>query len=460
MRLVFYVFLLFAVIIVGMSGPAVAATLTVTDSGDTGATGQLRQTIAAAASGDTINFSVTGFVLLTGGRIIIAKNLTISGPGAANLKISGGNSSGVFEISSGFTVVISGVEIRGGWDATGAGGGILNRGTLTLTDSAVTNCLALFGGGLYNEGTMTLINDTIGGNNTDPANTKPATAGYGGGIYSKGGPLSLTNTIITGNNAYVGGGINTFAGGTLAITDSTIQWNHAALNGGGINTEAGAGQMTISGSTIIFNSSDSNGGGLYLSTTSSMTNDTILGNFATLNGGAIYNYSGSATLTNATVNQNQNNAPQSGAVFRESGAVSVRNTILDNSFNCRGGITSLGHNIDSSNTCGFTGPGDLVNTNPRLGVIGDNGGPTQTEALLEGSPAINAADPEIYPPTDQRGVTRPQGSGPDIGAYEVEVAAAAAPAPVPTMNEWGIIIFMTVAGLGASYYLRRRKAKT
>ena len=89
-----------------------------------------------------------------------------------------------------------------------------------------------------------------------------------------------------------------------------------------------------------------------------------------------------------------------------------------NCFNSAGSIISLGHNLDSGNTCGFASSGDLTDTDPWLGMLQANGGPTLTHALQPGSPAIDHADPMQCTPADQRGVSRPQGSGCDMGAYE------------------------------------------
>jgi len=86
---------------------------------------------------------------------------------------------------------------------------------------------------------------------------------------------------------------------------------------------------------------------------------------------------------------------------------------------CYGRLTSLGYNLDGDGSCGLHGPGDLSNVDPKLGPLQDSGGPTFTEALLPGSPAIDAGALECPPPmTDQRRVSRPQGTGCDIGAFE------------------------------------------
>src|SRR5450755_2600552 len=117
--------------------PGLAATDTVTSLADDGSSGTLRSVIAAAAPGDTINFSVSGTITLTSGQLELSQNLTISGPGAANLAISGNNASTVFRVDNGVTVSISGVTIKNGSSSNG-GGGILNFGTLTVTNSTVS----------------------------------------------------------------------------------------------------------------------------------------------------------------------------------------------------------------------------------------------------------------------------------------------------------------------------------
>jgi CSLREA domain-containing protein len=221
------------------------------------------------------------------------------------------------------------------------------------------------------------------------------------------------------------------AGVTAEISGLTIQ-NGSASFGGGISN---GGTLTIDSSTVSGNSAGAfgPGGGIFNGGTMTVNNSTVSGNGAG-DGGGILNF-GTATLTSSTVSGNT--APSTGGgISNFTGAsATLKNTIVANSpsgGDCSGIITSDGHNLDSDGTCGLTGTGDLSNTNPLLGPLADNGGPTQTHALLGGSPAIDAGSPDCPPPaTDQRGVARPQGAACDMGAYEHEPTPTPTPTPCP-----------------------------
>ena len=222
-----------------------AATITVTSTADSG-TGSLRDTLAAASSGDNINFSVTGTITLRGGPLTIDKSLTISGPGASDLAISGNHTDGVFVVKSGATVTVSGLTIENGKALNGGGGGgISNLGILTVTNSAVTGNSALnFGGGIENFGTLTLTNSTVAGN----------TAGccHGGGIGNS-GTLTVKNTILanslsSGNCYRGGGGVFVSQGHNLSDDGSCADWltgigdesgTPAGLDPGGLKNNGG-----------------------------------------------------------------------------------------------------------------------------------------------------------------------------------------------------------------------------
>jgi hypothetical protein len=330
-----------------------AATITVTSAADSG-TGSLRDTIAAASPGDNIIFSVTGTITLTGGALKIDKSLTISGPGARDLAVSGNNADRVFVVNSGATVTISGLTIENGKALNGGGGGgVSNLGILTVTNSAVTGNSALnFGGGIENLGTLTLTSSTVSSNLADCC--------YGGGIYN-GGTLTLTNSTVSGNSVklFFGGGIENF--GSLTLTNSTVAGNTAGCcHGGGIGN---SGTLTMK-NTILASSLSS-------------------GNY----------YAGN------------------GAVF-----VSQGHNLSDDA-SCAGWLTSVG---DKSGTPAGLDPGGLKN----------NGGPTQTIALLPSSAAVDGVplspanyctltDGVTLVATDQRGGERPSGSACDIGAFEL-----------------------------------------
>jgi hypothetical protein len=140
---------IFPIILFAYFNPAAAATITVTNTDDNGA-GSLRQAIINAVSGDTINFSITGTITLTSGELLINKNLTINGPGASVLAISGNNSSRIFNITAG-DVLVTGITIQDGNPGSGSnGGGILvrNNTNLTISNSVIRDNEAGVGGGI------------------------------------------------------------------------------------------------------------------------------------------------------------------------------------------------------------------------------------------------------------------------------------------------------------------------
>src|SRR5882672_7952114 len=131
---------------VWISGSAAAATLTVTNTNDSGA-GSLRQAIANASTGDTINFLVSGTILLSSGELVLTNNLVVNGPGATNLAVSGNNSNRVFEIGPNASVVISGLTVANGRSTNG--GGIYNAGSLNLLACILSTNTALGAASLY-----------------------------------------------------------------------------------------------------------------------------------------------------------------------------------------------------------------------------------------------------------------------------------------------------------------------
>jgi hypothetical protein len=240
-----------------MEGRVMLSTLTVTNTLDSGK-GSLRYEIAHASKNSTIVFapSLDGqTITLTSGELDITTGLTIQGPGAGQLTISGGKNSRVFEVNASAPVVLSGLTVSGGTGVAralfgnpydGDGGGILNLSTLTLSGCVVSgNSVGevtgapLFGGGIYNAGTLTLTGCTVSNNNAF-GSALDTTVGYGGGIYNA-GTLTVSNSTLSGNGAYNGDGGGIYNAGTLTVSTSHFIGNapdniYGTYTDGGGNT--------------------------------------------------------------------------------------------------------------------------------------------------------------------------------------------------------------------------------
>jgi hypothetical protein len=433
---------------------AFGATVTVTNSNDSGS-GSLRQAIATAAGGsDTINFdmsTVTSPITLTS-ELALGKSVTIQGPGATLLTISGGNSVRVFNIADATFVTISGLTITKGKvpssDPEGAniGGGIKSSGYINITECIVSGNTAGFnhGGGIAVTGPagsfsagLSLTDSTVSNN-------------AGGGIFYAAStlqPINLTGSTISGNST----GYGYFGAGILRVEASTISGNAA----GGI---AHSGEMDILESLISGNSShgSSDGGGVALTDTrasgnsnpSTIINSTISGNTSEASGGGISATGNTLTITNCTIFGNVA-ANQGGGIHLIPGmTLNLANTIV------AGNNAPAGPDLDGSyptpqfnligkadGSTGFTNGanGNIVGTSaapvdPRLGPLTNNEGAIQTHALLSRSPAIDKGNNDLavyfiffgnHPDpinTDQRGpgYGRIANKTVDIGAFEVQ----------------------------------------
>lgn len=243
---------IFAVIIFGLliCVSANATTLTITKTADTSdgvcdADCSLREAVTAAMSGDAIIFDIPAgdtnclsgvcTVKLTAGELYIGKNLTISGVNARNLIISGENLSRVFSIALGFEVSMARLTVQFGRTGVG-GGGILNFGTLTLSEVAVNDCAAASGGGIANGGTLRVFSSTVSGNRAELGAT-----GIGGGISNGGGgTISVYQSTVSNNYASESGGAIANLGGTVTLNFSTVTANSAGNGISGITNAAGA----------------------------------------------------------------------------------------------------------------------------------------------------------------------------------------------------------------------------
>ena len=345
----------------------------------------------ANASANTITFApgVSGTIFTSfGPGRSITHPLMIIGPGARTLTIDGKGSRRIFNIQAGAgSVTISGLRLANGKAVAGAfpngsGGAILNAASLTLTDcTLIGNTSDVHGGAILNNGSSS-------GNAT----------------------LTLNNCTLTGNSSTASAGAIFNLGAasghaTLNLTNCTLNQNSASQYGGAIYTDG-----TSAGNAAL-----------------TLTNCTFNQNTATLSAGGIYN---------DAFNQGQ---------AQGAATLTVRNTIFragDNGANLvneQGTITSQGSNLSSDAAGGdaATGPGgflnqagDIRNTDPKLGPLQSNGGPTDTVALLAGSPAINAGNDAFAPSTDQRG--QPRVGVSDIGAFEFTPVPPPTPTPTPT----------------------------
>jgi len=432
-----------------------AATLVVTTTADNGA-GSLRAAIAAASDGDTIQFDATlngQTISLTGGQLLIDKDIIINGPGPNLLTVSRVSTAErfrIFAIMSGSTVALAGLTISGGHTDAAGSSGIGNAGVLTISNCIVSGNFSdggTGGGGIGNSGTLTIVDSVISNNRAGFTTGNPI--GSGGGIFSS-GTLTIIHSTISNNTAdFYGGGI--IGGGMVTIIDSTIKGNRAGslafqLSGFGGGLDVGGTveirNSTISGNIAMGNGSGAGGGILTSGSSGSLTiiNCAISNNFANDNGGGISNGL-PLTITHSTISDNR--ASTGGGIVNggSSAALEIGNTILNagvsgaNIFNNGGTVTSLGYNLSSDNGGGFlTATGDQINTDPMLGPLQDNGGPTLTHAPQTGSLAINAGDPNFTPPPlyDQRGYPRVFGGRLDIGSVEVQPTPT--PSPTPTAS--------------------------
>lgn len=384
----------------------------------------IREALSAANADpalDTIVFNIPAndagctagvcVIRLTSGELSIAagSSLTINGTGADQLLISGNNASRVLFVNAGANVSLSGLTITQG-NAFQSGGGIYNNGaTLMMTNCIVSNSTdreGAYGGGIFNDnGTLNLANSTVSGN----------AAGLGGGVANLGGAVTIANSIISGNLGF-GGGIY-IRTGTLDVTGSIIAANGVApSHSGGIQVEGGT--ANIIGSAVVGNFSE----GLYISSgTLNLANSTVNGNSSTSLGGGIYVLTGTANLTNSTISGNSSGAH---GVYAASGTLRVRNTIV-------AGNAPLA-NLQLFGTVAVN-ENNLIGGNALLAPLGSYGGATQTQALLSGSPSINAGNDCVVTmtcatfnapvplPTDQRGAARV--GQVDIGAFELNNSA-------------------------------------
>lgn len=448
-----------------------AATFTVMNTNDAGAGSLRQAVIDAntAVGPDIVNFAaaVTGTITLTTGQIAITDSVDIQGPGAAVLTVSGNNTGRIFYLYSGaglIDVTISGLTLTAGGAVT-FGAAIIDFGeNLEVNAVTITGNVATAGGGgiaatdISGSGmSLEVRNSTISGNDS----------GRDGGaiyFYTTGGPLIIENSVISGNDAVDDGGAIYLYDITdsLTVTGSTISGNTAGGFGGGIYFyQTDGGTQTIDHSTVSGNSAYLGGGmlGIFFDTPFSIdhstfstntatagagmfavfpfgapvtvVDSTFSGNTAVADGGGIFLYGlyagGTFTIQNSTIASNT--APGlGGGVFTLAGPLTVTNTIVgDNTAADLG--TALAGNfalsfslVENAGGASITdGGGNIMGMDPQLGALANNGGLTQTHKPAGTSPAVNAGNPAFVPPptTDQRDLPRVVGGRIDMGSVEL-----------------------------------------
>ncbi|HEV2806663.1 MAG TPA: right-handed parallel beta-helix repeat-containing protein [Chthoniobacterales bacterium] len=382
------------------NAPVCISNPVVTTNGS-GGPGSLRQAITDACPDSTITFDMNQVVspIILQQMLHVDKNLTINGPGAALLTISGNGST-------------SDPVFYAGTDSV----------MLTFSGLKLTQCLdgAVVIPAGVNGTTVTIQNCVFSKNNL--------------GVYAGSGTVNIVNTTVDGNTVTSGSPGITVVDATVNILNSTVSNNSSTVSGSGAVALTNQGVINITNSTISNNSTSG---------------------FGPHSGGAIRNSgSGTIKITNSTIANNTSTTTGGGIANSGSGVVRLRNSVValntasTSGPDVSGAFITEGHNLigKSDGSTGFTpgANGDLVGSaalpvDPQLAPLANNGGPTMTRALNANSPAIDTGDnaaitnpPFSGPPFyDQRGVGFPRISGDpvDKGAFEIQIVP---PSPTPT----------------------------
>jgi LPXTG-site transpeptidase (sortase) family protein len=415
---------------------------------------------AAGIGADTITFAGNYTITLTGSQLpAVTSEIIITGNGVANTIIQAHANPNtatyrVFAVVVGGDLTLDGLTVRHGHcrgttceGVFDVGGGVYNQGNLSLINAAFSGNNANIGGGVYNEGIATVTNSSFIAN----------IAGLDGGGIGNIGTLTVIKSNFSANSGINGAGIASariVSAGIATVASSTFSNNNASDRGGGI---ANGGTLTVTNTTFKGNSASQGGGiinladsGLGLNNANAtISNSTFSGNSATSgNGGGIYTHASNAGSTaNTTVINSTiigNSADLGGGIAAETlnaggeiAIITLRNSIIYGNIggtapNCittntgaslTGDANNLFHSTDGVCPIGASDVTSNLVVNSIVSGLADNGGPTQTHALVSGSPAIDAGNATTCANSpvsnkDQRGVTRPQGAGCDIGAYE------------------------------------------
>jgi hypothetical protein len=449
--------------------PVPAASIAVTNCNDSGP-GSYRQAVADALTGDTIDLTNTGcsvITLTTGDVITAVDDLTLQGPGALALTISGGYTYRPIEHIGAGTLAINDVSIAdgkkyladGGFGNASGGCVASGQGTVAINNSWIKYCdagtssttTAVRGGAVFGYAGVSIINSVISGSTAHTS----ALGAYGGGVYTT-GSLTVAYSTIRGNTATggrsTGGGVQVgrsggVQGGQTFFKYSTIGDNSAAVGGGVYST----GDAFFTNTTISGNVGQNTSGVLLFNTggaTSSwkMNNSTVSGNTSTFRGGGVYVRGNDAQIQNSTIafNTLSNNGSGAGKYGAGLAVMSVNNVDLESVLisnnktdlndgnglliDDAGGVTnstlSGASNLVYFPSTIVTPGGTILLTDPMLKALSSNGGSTATHSMSPLSPAINFGNNVLGAATDQRGSGFPRtlNGQTDIGAFEFDLS--------------------------------------
>jgi CSLREA domain-containing protein len=342
-------------------------------------------------------------------------------------------------------VKVSNVTFSGN-HANGEGGALKSRAPSMIVENSIFNGNTAngTGGAIEFDGLLSVSGSQFNGNQS--------LGSEGGAIEFTSGELVVNESQFVSNQAFRDGGAIRTSDGSITVTMSTFSGNTAGSDGGAIRNSVGS--IAATGSTFNGNSAGADGGAIRGSaTTVTISSSTFLGNVATDDGGGVRMSGGVLEVMNSTFNGNGAQTPtlqsEGGGAIRAAGSQAalrhvtitgssggavqlsaagnlvIVNSILDGNGggSCVGdGVpTSQGGNVSLDDTCGLVHATDLQNTGSQLGILGPNGGPTQTRLPGPASPAIDRGVAAGCTATDQRGVMRPQGPACDAGSVEIEL---------------------------------------
>ena len=397
------------------SAPAHAgSTVPVTNCNDSGA-GSLRDAVAAAASGDTVDLTHVGcsVITLTSGQIEIPQDdlvLKYAGDGT-HPTISTNGAGRVLHHTGHGTLEVSGLTLSDGKYVGNFafGGCVYSSGSVYLLGATISNCTAqatesgsahgALGGGVFAQGEIRMLESIVSGNVASTTQTNVQV--FGGGLYSAGG-FTFSASTITGNQTQPATNGLGFGGGGLAVGTSYV--NGCTIDNNQANVGAGLALYGTSATVVNSTFSANNAGEAALSfdaNSASLENSTVAFNTAgALTAGVTSNYA--LTMESSIVADNH--------LFGGGDTEDVYATVINGSHN----LVLSGSNL----------PPDTIMDDPMLQPLIDNGGPTLTHALAPGSPAIDRGSNTLNLAYDQRGVgyTRVAGAAPDIGAFELQTA--------------------------------------